>query len=87
MNIYVSNLKFTMTDEELKEVFSEFGTVESAKIIIDKRSGRSRGYGFVEMDDENGQRAIDELNDKEVHGRNLRVNVAHERKEEDSTNL
>ncbi len=82
MNIYVSNLKFTMSDDELKDIFSEFGEVESAKIIRFRETGRSKGYGFVEMEDEAAKKAIDELNGKEFQGRELRVNVAHERKEQ-----
>ncbi len=81
MNIYVSNLKFTMTEDELKEIFSEFGEVESAKIISFRETGRSKGFGFVEMDDEAATKAIEALNGKEIQGRELKVNVAHERKE------
>jgi RNA recognition motif-containing protein len=83
MNIYVSNLKFTMTEDELKDIFSEFGEVSSAKIITFRDTGRSKGYGFVEMGDEEGQKAIDALNGKEIQGRELRVNIAHERKDRD----
>jgi len=71
-----------MSDDELKDIFSEFGEVESAKIIRFRETGRSKGYGFVEMEDEAAQKAIDELNGKEIQGRELRVNVAHERKEQ-----
>jgi RNA recognition motif-containing protein len=81
MNIYVSNLSFSMSEAELKNVFSKFGEVESVKIISDRNSGRSKGYGFVQMDDATGQAAIDGLNGIEVEGRTIKVNVAHERTE------
>lgn len=77
MNMYVSNLSFHTTDEDLKNLFSEFGEVSSAKIITDRESGRSRGFGFVEMPDENAsQTAMKELNGKDIEGRALSVTVA-----------
>ncbi|MCG3166120.1 MAG: hypothetical protein POELPBGB_01896 [Bacteroidia bacterium] len=77
MTIYVGNLSFQMKDDDLKNTFSEFGNVTSAKVISDKYSGRSKGFGFVEMDnDAAGKAAIDALNGKEVMGRPLRVNEA-----------
>jgi len=80
MNIYVGNLPYQISEEELKEVFDEFGTVESAKIIMDKYSGRSKGFGFIEMpNDEEAKQAIESLNDSDVKGRNIRVNQARER--------
>lgn len=80
MNIYVGNLSYQMTEEELEETFSTFGTVKSAKIIFDRETNRSKGFGFVEMDsDEAATKAIEELNNKEVGGRNLRVNEARPR--------
>jgi len=80
MNIYVGNLPYQLTEEELKEIFDEFGEVESAKIIMDKYSGRSKGFGFVEMpNDEEANQAIENLNDSDVKGRNIRVNQARER--------
>ena len=82
MNIYVSNLKFTMTEDELKDIFSEFGEVESAKIITFRETGRSKGYGFVEMEDEAAKKAIETLDGKLIQDRELKVNVAHERKEQ-----
>ena len=81
MNIYVSNLSFSMSEADLKNVFTKFGEVESVKIITDRNSGRSKGYGFVQMDDATGQAAIDALNGTEVEGRTIKVNVAHERPE------
>ena len=75
--LYVGNLSYDTTEDSLKEAFSEAGAVESAAIIKDKFSGRSRGFGFVEMtNDEDAQKAIDMFNEKEVDGRNLVVNEA-----------
>ncbi|MCI1780165.1 MAG: RNA-binding protein [Bacteroidales bacterium] len=80
MNIYISNLSYGATDADLTELFAGFGEVTSAKVITDKFSGRSRGFGFVEMADDNeGQKAIDQLNGAEYDGRNLVVNVAKPR--------
>ena len=74
MNIYVSNLSFNVQDEELKGFFTPYGEVTSAKIINDRETGRSRGFGFVEMsDDEASKKAIAELNDSSVDGRNIKV--------------
>ncbi len=71
-----------MEEAELRELFEEYGEVSSARIITDKFSGRSRGFGFVEMpDDEAAQRAINELHEAEVNGRSIVVNKAEERKE------
>ena len=82
MNIYVGNLPYQLTEDELKETFEEFGEVESAKIIMDKYSGRSKGFGFVEMpNDEEAKQAIESMNDVDVKGRNIRVNQARERNE------
>jgi RNA recognition motif-containing protein len=80
MNIYVGNLPYQLTEDELKETFEEFGEVESAKIIMDKYSGRSKGFGFVEMpNDAEAKKAIESMNDVDVKGRNIRVNQARER--------
>jgi RNA recognition motif-containing protein len=74
MNIYVSNLSFNVQDEDLKDLFTPYGEVTSAKIINDKLTGRSRGFGFVEMtDDAAAAKAIQELNDASVDGRNIKV--------------
>ncbi len=82
MNIYVGNLNYNVTEDELREVFEEFGEVSSAKIITDKYSGRSKGFGFVEMpNDSEGKDAIENLNDKDLQGRNIKVNEARERTE------
>jgi len=80
MNIYVGNLSFRTDDEELREVFAEFGDVASAKVVMDRETDRSRGFGFVEMDnDDEGKAAIEALDGAEVSGRNLRVNEAKPR--------
>ena len=74
MNIYVSNLSFNVQDEDLREFFTEYGEVTSAKIINDRETGRSRGFGFVEMtDDEASKKAIAELDGAEVEGRTIKV--------------
>ena len=74
MNIYVSNLSFNIQDEDLREFFTPYGEVTSAKIINDKFSGKSRGFGFVEMsDDEAAQKAITELDGGSVDGRTIKV--------------
>ena len=85
MNIYVSNLSFNTSDAELSELFSTFGEVSSAKVITDRETGRSRGFGFVEMpNDEEGKEAMAGLNNKEVEGRAMSVSVAKEREERSS---
>jgi RNA recognition motif-containing protein len=84
MNIFVGSLPFRMEEAELKELFEAYGEVASARIITDKFSGRSRGFGFVEMpDDAAAQKSIDELNNSEVDGRAIVVNKSEERKEGD----
>jgi len=78
--MYVGNIPYTVTEEELRQVFGEFGTVTSTSIIIDKVTGRSRGFGFVEMSSkEEGERAIQEMNGKDWMGRTLTVNEAKPR--------
>ncbi len=82
MNIYVSNLSFNTSDAELNELFSTFGQVSSAKVITDRETGRSRGFGFVEMpSDDEGKDAMLGLNNKEVEGRAMSVSVAREKSE------
>jgi RNA recognition motif-containing protein len=74
MNIYVSNLSFNVQDEDLREFFTPYGEVTSAKVISDRETGRSRGFGFVEMSDNAAaQKAIAELNDATVDGRAIKV--------------
>jgi cold-inducible RNA-binding protein len=82
MNIYVGNLSYEVTEDDLKQAFGAFGQVESVKIITDKYSGQSKGFGFVEMPAKaEGQSAIDGLNGKELKGRTLNVNEARPRTE------
>jgi len=77
MNIYVSNLSFNVQDEDLRSFFTPYGEVTSAKIITDRETGRSRGFGFVEMPDEDeGHKAIKQLNGSRVDGRSISVSVA-----------
>jgi len=84
MNLYVGNLNFNLTEEELSQIFEEYGTVTSVKIIIDKYSGRSKGFGFVEMENDNdGELAMENLNGKEISGRALKVNKAVKNKRDE----
>ena len=82
MNIYVGNLSWTMTDDDLNNLFTQYGSVTSAKILKDKMSGRSKGFGFVEMDDDEAAKtAIANLNESEVQGRKLIVNESQPRQD------
>ena len=82
MNIYVGNLSYEVTEEDLQKAFEAFGQVESVRIIKDKYSGESKGFGFVEMPAKaEAQSAIEDLNDKELKGRTLNVNEARPRTE------
>lgn len=82
MNIYISNLSYSVDDADLNTLFADYGEVVSAKVIMDRESGRSRGFGFVELaDDTMGQKAIDELNGAEYDGKVINVNVARPREE------
>ena len=82
MNIYVSNLSFNVADEDLKDFFAEYGEITSAKIIMDRATGRSRGFGFVEMpNEEEAKKAIQELDGGVVEGRTISVTVAKPREE------
>ncbi len=82
MNIYVANIPYKATDDDLKELFKEFGEVTSAKIIIDKFTQKSRGFGFVEMkDDTQAKQAMESLNGTDFMGKNLAVNEARPRTE------
>ncbi len=82
MNIYVGNLPYNLTEDDLKAAFSEFGEVSSANIIMDKMSGQSKGFGFVEMpDDSEADQAIKALNESALNGRNIKVNQARPRGE------
>jgi RNA recognition motif-containing protein len=85
MNIYVSNLSFAVEDEDLREFFAEYGEVSSAKVIVDRFTKRSKGFGFVEMpDDAAAQKAIAELDGGLVEGRAIKVTVAKPREERPS---
>ena len=80
MNIYVGNLHFNVNEDELRKAFEEYGEVASVKIISDKYSGRSKGFGFVEMsNDKEAQEAINNLNGTEIKGRAVNVNQAREK--------
>lgn len=81
MNIYVANIPFALSEEELEAIFAEYGAISSVKIIKDKLSGQSRGFGFVEMENDNeGDVAVEELDGFEVRGRELKVKKAYPRK-------
>lgn len=85
MNIYVSNLSFNVQDEDLREFFAPYGEVSSAKVITDRETGRSRGFGFVEMPDEAAsQKAIAELNGATVESRTISVSVAKPKEDRSS---
>ena len=87
MNIYVSNLSFNVQDEDLREFFAPYGEVTSAKIINDRETGRSRGFGFVEMsDDAASQKAIAELNEATVEGRTIKVMEAKPKEDKPRNN-
>jgi RNA recognition motif-containing protein len=79
--IYVGNLTFQSTSNEVSDLFSPYGTVHSVNLINDRETGRPRGFGFVEMDDDQALAAIDALNGKEVGGRSLRINEARGRED------
>jgi cold-inducible RNA-binding protein len=82
MNIYVGNLSFDTRDNDLESAFAAFGAVSSARVIMDRETNRSKGFGFVEMDSkEDGERAIAELDGTDFQGRNVKVNEARPREE------
>jgi RNA recognition motif-containing protein len=82
MNIYVGNLAYTITDDELRDAFAEFGEVSRANVIMDRDTGRSKGFGFVEMPDSSqAEAAINGLNEKPLGGRAIRVNEARPRED------
>ena len=78
-SIYVGNLPFSATEDQTRDLFARYGEVSSVKFIMDRETGRFRGFGFVEMEDADAKQAIDALNGKEMSGRALRVNEAQER--------
>jgi RNA recognition motif-containing protein len=79
MKIYVGNLPWRVDDAELSDMFSQHGQVASASVVMDRETGRSRGFGFVEMSDDDGRKAISELDGQDFGGRGLRVNEAQPR--------
>lgn len=86
MNIYVGNLSYKVEESELKGHFEEYGEVTSVKIITDKYSGRSKGFAFIEMaNEEEAKTAINELNGKEIDGRQIVVNIARPKRTDDNT--
>ena len=77
--IYVGNLPYTATEKEVEDLFAEHGTVQNVSLITDRETGRPRGFGFVEMDDEGADKAISSLDNHDFNGRNLKVNEARPR--------
>lgn len=84
--MYVSNLSFHTSEEDLRKLFEQFGQVSSAKVITDRETGRSRGFGFVEMSDAEAKEAMNALNNKEIEGRPMSVTVAREKTERPNNN-
>ena len=85
MNLYISNLSYNISDEDLRQLFADYGEITSAKVIMDRETGKSRGFAFVEMtSDEEGQKAIDELNGVEYDQKVISVSVARPRAEKPS---
>jgi len=80
MNIYVGNLSSETTEEDLTQAFAKFGQVNSVKLILDRDTGEPRGFGFIEMSQEDGNNAIDSLNETELDGNTIIVSVARERR-------
>jgi RNA recognition motif-containing protein len=87
MNIYVSNLSFNIQDEDLKGFFTPFGEVSSAKVIMDKMTNQSRGFGFVEMEDSGAKKAIADLDGSEVDGRTIKVTEARPKEDRPKNNF
>ena len=81
MKIYVGNMPFSMDESQLRGLFEEFGEVDSANVITDRETGRPRGFAFVEMQDADARKAMSELNEREVDGRQLKVNEARARED------
>lgn len=82
MNLYISNLSYNITDADLKELFAEYGEIVSAKVIMDRETGRSRGFGFVELsDDELAKKAIEELNQASYDGKVINITEARPRED------
>ena len=84
MDIYVGNLPYSVTGDDLRNLFGQYGAVADAKVISDKYSGKSKGFGFVQMDDnDNAENAIKSLNDTDLQGRNIKVNQARPKERSD----
>lgn len=86
MNIYIGNLPYSIQEQEVRELFEEYGDVTSVKLITDRESGRLKGFGFVEIDDAAGEKAIEDLNGQEMGGRTLKVNAARDKEPRQSFN-
>ncbi|WP_321287551.1 RNA-binding protein [uncultured Sunxiuqinia sp.] len=85
MNIFVGNLNYAITEDDMREIFEEYGELSSVKLITDKFTGRSKGFGFVEMPDaDEAKKAIEELNGAEVEGRSMVVNESIEKKRDNN---
>ena len=81
MNIYIGNLNYTVDEDKLQKIFEQYGEINSIKIIKDKETGESKGFGFIEMkNDEEGKKAIHAMNSQEIDGRHVKVNIAKPRK-------
>jgi RNA recognition motif-containing protein len=81
MNIYIGNLNYTVDEDKLREIFEKYGEVSSVRLIKDKETGESKGYGFIEMkNDEEAKRAIMKMNSQEIDGRHVKVNIAKSRR-------
>lgn len=78
-SIYVGNLPFTASEDEIRDLFAQYGSVKSVKLISDRETGRPRGFGFVEMERDGADKAIEQLNGKDLGGRTLRINEAQPR--------
>jgi RNA recognition motif-containing protein len=81
MVLYVGNLPFNITEQEINTYFTQYGEVQSVKLIADRETGRKKGYGFIEMGDEDAQKVLDNLSNLIINGRNLKVNEAKQREE------
>jgi RNA recognition motif-containing protein len=80
MRLFVGNLPWSVGDDELRDLFAEIGEVSDSKVITERGTGRSRGFGFIEMGDEEGKKAIESMHGMDIEGRDLQVNEAEERK-------
>ncbi|NDV78237.1 RNA-binding protein [Dysgonomonas sp. 511] len=86
MNIFIAGLSYSINDNDLRDLFNEYGEISSAKVIMDRATGRSKGYGFVELEDNAaGQKAIEELNGAEYDGRTISVSEARPRKPQENS--